>query len=97
LGSLNGIGSDMDGFVSSIGGACRGRTSALSQEFLFQAASGRANEHVTRLVEKICTGGTSEVRAAVLDAVKIGETSGTDMVVGVILGVKAALELEAAA
>jgi len=97
LGSLNGIGSDMKGFVSSIGGACRGRTTALSQEFLLQAASGRANERVTRLVEKICTGGASEVRAAVLDAVKIGETSGTDMVVGVILGVKAALELEEAA
>ena len=96
LGSLNGIGGDIGGVVSGIGRACRGRTSALSQEFLFQAASGRANERVTCLVERICTGGAGEVRDAVLDAVKIGETSGTDMVVGVILGVKAALEPEVA-
>ena len=92
LGSMNGVGADgIEGLAARIGEAGRGRTSALSCEFLLQAASGRANERVMRLVESIYTGTTRRVRAATLDAVKIGETSGTDMVVGVVLGATAAL------
>jgi hypothetical protein len=92
LGSINGIGAGgMEGLAARIGDACRGRTSALSCEFLRQAASGRANERVMRLVESIYTGTTGKVRAATLDAIKIGATSGTDTIVGVVLGATAAL------
>ena len=92
LGSLNGIGADdISEVVPWIADSCRGRTSDLSYEFLLQAASGRANERITRLVEAIYTGTASEVRTATLDTIAIGETSGTDAVTGVVLGAKTAI------
>jgi hypothetical protein len=95
LGSRNGIGADNIGELASrIARVSQGRTSALSHEFLLQAASGRANERLTRLVEAIYTGTPSDVKTATLDVVTIGETSGTDLVVGVIFGARAAVARE---
>jgi hypothetical protein len=94
LASRNGIAiRRVCGLTSRIAEASQGNTSALSVESLVQAASGRASERLLRLVKAVYTGTAAEVREAVLDVVKIGETSGTDLVVGVILGARTAIGL----
>jgi hypothetical protein len=94
LASTNGVGATGVGALASrITGAARGRTSALSLEYLQQAARGRANERVTNLVEELFTGTEQSVRQATFDVVSIGETSGTDTMVGMIAGVRTALNL----
>ena len=62
------------------------RTSALSLEYMRQAEAGRANEKVARMVEELYTGSELGVRDSVSQVVQIGETSGTDTAVGIILG-----------
>lgn len=92
LGDRNGLrGIEASGLANAIVGSSKGRTSELSFEFLQQAASGRANEKIVRLVEAIYTGGASEVRRSTVDVISIGETSGTDSLVGVLLGADLAL------
>lgn len=63
-----------------------GKTTALSEEFLRQAASGRGNERVTRLCGAMLTGGRESVARETERVLGIGETSGTDSVVGIVLG-----------
>jgi hypothetical protein len=94
LGSRNGVGFEgISEFTSRIAAVSRSRTSTLSREFLVQAAAGRANERLLRLVEAVYTGTTSEVRDATIDVIRIGHTSGTDMTAGVILGAGTAVTL----
>ena len=63
-----------------------GRTTLLSEEFLQQAALGRGNERVMRLCAALLTGGLSSVERETKRVLAIGETSGTDAVLGVVLG-----------
>jgi hypothetical protein len=63
-----------------------GRTTRLSEEFLRQAAQGRANEPVMRLCEASLTAGREEVSRETKRILAIGETSGTDIALGVVLG-----------
>jgi len=64
----------------------RGRTTILSEEYLRQAASGRGNEPVMRLCIALLTGDRESVRRETRRVLAIGETSGTDIVLGIVLG-----------
>jgi len=63
-----------------------GRTTVLSEEFLRQAAQGRGNERVMRLCSAVLTGGHESVDRETKRVLGIGETSGTDAVLGIVLG-----------
>lgn len=64
----------------------RGRTTLLSEECLRQAALGRGNEPVMRLCEALLTAGPEAVERETKRVLAIGETSGTDTALGVVLG-----------
>jgi hypothetical protein len=63
-----------------------GRTTLLSEEYLRQAASGRGNEPVMKLCAALLTGGREMVERETRRVLAIGETSGTDTVLGIVLG-----------
>lgn len=63
-----------------------GRTTVLSEEFLRQAALGRGNERVMRLCAALLTEGASSAERETHRVLAIGETSGTDVVLGIVLG-----------
>ena len=63
-----------------------GRTTLISQEFLMHAAAGEANEPIITLIEKILTAKPNEVENATKDVLAIGYASGTDIVLGILLG-----------
>jgi len=69
-----------------------GRTTLISQEFLMHAADGEANEPIIALIERIMTAKTNEVENATKEVLAIGETSGTDIVLGILLGSKLLLD-----
>jgi len=64
----------------------KNRTTILSEEYLVQAALGRGNESVTRLCEAMLTEGIDSVCLETRRVLAIGETSGTDAVLGIVLG-----------
>jgi len=66
--------------------AAPGRTTSLSAEYLRSAASGRGNERLTRLCASVLTGERDAVERETMRVLEIGETSGTDMVLGIVLG-----------
>jgi len=74
----------------------RGQTTKLSQEYLSHAAKGETNEHFLELIKKILTGQAGEVRKATERALTIGETSGTDTVLGILLGFQLSLDTKSA-
>jgi hypothetical protein len=63
-----------------------GKTTLLSEEYLSQAASGRGNEPVMRLCATLLTGRPESVERETRRVLAIGESSGTDTVLGVVLG-----------
>jgi len=65
--------------------AC-GRTTIISEEYLRQAASGTGNEPVIRLCTALLTGGQESVEQETRRVLAIGETSGTDTILGIVLG-----------
>ena len=64
-----------------------GKTTILSEEHLRQAASGRGNEPIMRLCTALLTGRQELVERETKRVLAIGETSGTDTVLGIVLGV----------
>jgi len=64
----------------------RGKTTLLSEECLMQAALGRGNEPALRLCDALLTGGRESVERETRRVLAIGETSGTDTVLGIVLG-----------
>jgi hypothetical protein len=64
----------------------RGRTTIISEEYLRQAASGRGNEPVVRLCNALLTGERESVELETKRVLATGETSGTDTVLGIVLG-----------
>ena len=69
-----------------IGSEAYGRTTFLSEEYLKQAASGRGNEPVMRLCSALLTGEPESVEQETKCVLAIGETSGTDTILGIVLG-----------
>jgi len=72
--------------LRSIAQSTKGRSSVLGQEYIEQASVGRANEKVRRLVDDTFTGAPQEVVASASDLITMGHSSGTDTLVGVLLG-----------
>jgi hypothetical protein len=71
-----------------IGEEVCGRTTRLSEEFLLQACSGNGNEPVLGLCSALLTGRKRSVEEETIRVLQIGETSGTDMILGVVLGAR---------
>ncbi len=69
-----------------IAGEACGRTTILSEEYLREAVSGSGNEPVMRLCAALLTGGRESVARETRRVLAIGETSGTDTVLGIVLG-----------
>jgi len=74
--------------------SCSGTTTLLSQQLLRHAAKGETNERVRELLEAILAGTTPDVEKGVEEVLQIGETSGIDMMVGLLLGVQLGLEMK---
>ncbi len=68
-------------------------TTLLSGQLLRHAARGEVNERVEKLLGKLLEGAPSEIEPLVEQVMKIGETSGIDMMVGLLLGVRVGLEM----
>ena len=65
-----------------------GRTTILSEEYLRQAASGRGNEQAMRLCTALLTGSGKLVERETMRMLEIGESSGTDTVLGIVIGAR---------
>jgi len=63
-----------------------GGTTMLGKQLLIRAAVGEVNEAVEGLLEAILACQVEEVRAATEKVLAIGETSGVDSIVGILLG-----------
>ena len=66
-------------------------TTLLSAQLLRHAAGGEVNERVEKLLGKMLEGAPPEIEPLVKQVMDIGETSGVDMMVGLLLGVRAGL------
>jgi hypothetical protein len=67
------------------------KTTLLSQQLLIHAARGEVNEMVQSLLEAILAGGPGDVRSVIEKVLKMGETSGVDTTVGILLGIRLGL------
>lgn len=85
-------GSHIARVIEEITSCVPGRTTLLSEEYLMHAALGEANEPVMKLIQQIMTAGPYEVRRATGRLLAVGETSGTDIVLGILLGFKLTLD-----
>jgi hypothetical protein len=73
------------------------RTNLLSRQLLQHAARGNVNERLGELFTAILAGPASKIEPLVARIMKIGESSGIDMMVGLLLGVQVGLEVGCAA
>jgi len=74
--------------------SCSGTTTMLSQQLLRHAAKGETNERVGELLDAILAGTTPDVEKGAEEVLQIGETSGIDMMVGILLGIQLELEMK---
>ncbi len=74
--------------------SCSGTTTLLSQQLLRHAAKGETNERVGELLEAILAGAPPDIEKWIEEVLKIGETSGIDMMVGLLLGLEIGLETD---
>ena len=74
--------------------SCSDKTTLLSQQLLRHAAEGETNERVGELLEAILAGAPTDIEKWVEEVLKIGETSGIDMMVGLLLGLEIGLEAD---
>jgi len=72
---------------------CADATTSLSQQLLKRAAKGETNERVEGLLKSILAGPAESIGARVEGVLEIGETSGVDMMVGLLLGIEIGLEM----
>lgn len=72
--------------------ACVEKTTLLSQQILKHAAVGAVNETVENFLKAILTGKADEVKKPVRKILSMGETSGADTTLGLLLGLSTALE-----
>jgi len=70
-----------------------GRTTLISQKLLEHAALGEASEMIHNLVEAILTGNGEQVREATLKLLAVGHSSGTDTLLGILLGFHVAVTI----
>jgi len=67
-------------------------TTLFSMEFLRHAASGEVNEQMMTLIEAVLTSDSVNVIETTKKLLSIGETSGTDIMLGLLLGTMLAIE-----
>jgi hypothetical protein len=70
-----------------------GKTNLLSRQLLEHATKGEINERAEKLLIAILRGPGSELEPLVREVMEIGETSGIDMMVGILLGVEIGLKM----
>src|SRR2546422_5917175 len=76
--------------------SARKRTTKLSEEYLSQAARGETNEHFQELIKKMLTAPPNEAKSSAELVLKVGEASGTDTVLGILLGFQLSLDEKSA-
>jgi len=77
--------------IEEIASCVPNRTTILSEEYLMHAAVGEANEPVVSLLQRILTAGPGEVRSATRRLLSVGASSGTEIALGILLGLRIAL------
>ena len=93
--STNSLGGDI-GRVKKVNEAIishANKTTLLSQQLLRHAARGETNEAVEILLDGIFMGESEDIGVSAQRVLKIGETSGTDMMAGILLGLRAGFTL----
>lgn len=68
-------------------------TTLLSRQILDHASRGEVNEKVERLLESLLAGSEKEVEGETRGVMEVGETSGIDMLVGILFGIRVGLEI----
>jgi hypothetical protein len=92
LGRLNCVGrEDGSGLFTEVAVEAEGRTPILSMEYIREAAEGRTNEKVAKFIEAVYTRTGPELSASAVDVLNVGASSGTDIAVGVVLGVRSVI------
>jgi len=76
--------------------SARKRTTMLSEEYLSHAARGETNEHFQQLIKKMLTALPNEAKRSAELVLNVGETSGTDTVLGILLGFQLSLDEKSA-
>lgn len=71
-----------------------GKTNLLSRQLLEHATMGEVDERVEKLLAAVLVGPSSGIESLVEKVMGIGETSGVDMMVGLLLGLQAGLKLD---
>ncbi|MEM3402305.1 MAG: DUF2877 domain-containing protein [Candidatus Hadarchaeales archaeon] len=69
------------------------QTMLLSRQILYHASRGEVSERVERLLNALLAGDADDVEREVKEVIKIGETSGADMLLGILLGTKVGLRM----
>ena len=75
-----------EALLRALGSGAGGRTTALSEAYLKEASAGRGNEAVVSLCEALLTGREGAVVSRTRRLLGVGETSGTDTLLGVVIG-----------
>lgn len=70
------------------------KTTLLSQQVLKYAAVGEVNETVENFLKAMLTGKATEVKESAENVLSMGETSGADTMLGILLGLSTALEFD---
>jgi len=70
-----------------------GSTTLISQNYLRHAANGELHEKLSDMISSILTSSRDKVNSATFAALSIGSTSGTEMVLGALLGLEICLDL----
>jgi hypothetical protein len=84
------------GYVESISGeivAQSERTNMLSRQLLEHAAKGENDERAEKLLAALLGESSPEIELLVRRVMEIGETSGIDMMIGILLGTELGLEM----
>ncbi len=68
---------------------CSSRTTLLSSQLLKQSFQGQANKAVEELLESVFAGDPPSVERSARRVLELGETSGSDLMLGLVLGLKA--------
>jgi hypothetical protein len=77
---------DTFGICNSITSSIEDRTTLLSKQMLEYASQGKVEEKTYKVLEKLLTGSFEQVKRATLEIIDIGHSSGTDILLGVLLG-----------
>lgn len=87
-----------DRYITAVNGAIishlqENRTNLISKEFLVCAARGQFVENVASLIMDVLSPSENLINSKIQVVLKMGETSGTDITLGIILGLRLGLQL----